>query len=377
MMCPKCSSESSSAANFCQMCGARTKEPLGAPTRFALVLGSVFLGVVVATWLYDSVARPAPALAQVVASPQRQPKPQADTVTVMLPGAPAAPKVVAPLPEAREVSSKAPREVPAGTNSGSMMPPTDASLASEIARLQSEIRASQADDAKYTGGLVKSLIESRIATLRQSEAMLQQKSLASGSVLSTLNAAKAALLQRTEAQIADNRTKIRLQEAEVARYSGGLVLAMSLSTLATMQQTQAILDQRRLVLEYGLQESVFQAPRETAPAPATRVERTEPNLLPAHKNWRIVSVDSRVTESNTSWSRFAWKLRLANDADAPQPFQGTIEFQDSDGFIVDTDIIHNEIMPARSEQDFTGSALIRASVVGKVARTVAKVRLVR
>jgi hypothetical protein len=91
------------------------------------------------------------------------------------------------------------------------------------------------------------------------------------------------------------------------------------------------------------------------------------------KNWRIVSIDARVTEANTVWSRYAWKLMLANDSEKPQLFRGTIEFQDSDGFIVDTSNAGNMVVPAESEGEFTGFALIRAEVVGKVARAVAKV----
>ena len=46
------------------------------------------------------------------------------------------------------------------------------------------------------------------------------------------------------------------QEAEVARYSGGLVKATASVTLATMRQTQAMLDQKRLALKYGLPQFV-------------------------------------------------------------------------------------------------------------------------
>src|SRR4029077_1535441 len=79
------------------------------------------------------------------------------------------------------------------------------------------------------------------------------------------------------------------------------------------------------------------------------------------------------TESNDSWSKYAWKLTLRNDSDQLQVFRGTIEFQDSDAFIVDTDNVYDMQVPAKSEQVFTGYALIRAAVAGKVAQTVAKI----
>jgi hypothetical protein len=68
---------------------------------------------------------------------------------------------------------------------------------------------------------------------------------------------------------------------------------------------------------------------------------------------------------------------LRNDAADPHLFQGTIEFQDRDGFIVDTSTAYNLVVPGSSEKVFTGFALINAGVVGNVSRTVAKVNKVR
>lgn len=95
------------------------------------------------------------------------------------------------------------------------------------------------------------------------------------------------------------------------------------------------------------------------------------------KDWALVSVESRVTESNSVWSRFAWKLKLRNDSPAPHLFQAKIEFQDRDGFIVDTNDAYNLLVPGQSEQEFTGFALIKAEVVGSVSRAAAKVNRTR
>jgi hypothetical protein len=78
-------------------------------------------------------------------------------------------------------------------------------------------------------------------------------------------------------------------------------------------------------------------------------------------------------ERSYVWSKYAWKLTLKNSSDRPQLLTGTIEFQDSDGFIVDTSDATNMVVKARSENTFTGYALIRAAAAGKVARTVAKI----
>jgi hypothetical protein len=133
---------------------------------------------------------------------------------------------------------------------------------SDLTVVQAEIKAAQAEDAKYSGGLVKSLIVARIEILHQTEAMLQQKLLAlkngvrvqytvDGRAFSLPLSAKE-MLADVDSEIGLNEAKIKAQEAEVARYSGGLVQAMAISTLATMRQTQAMLGQKRVALKYGL-----------------------------------------------------------------------------------------------------------------------------
>ena len=133
-----------------------------------------------------------------------------------------------------------------------------ASLKAEITVLQEQIKTAEAENAKYTGGLVKSLVVARIAIMQQTEAMLQQRLKADTygiAIKYTVDgknfvppASASELLRDVEQEIASNLTKIKQQEAEAARYSGGLVQAVSLSALATMRQTQAMLEQKRVSL---------------------------------------------------------------------------------------------------------------------------------
>jgi hypothetical protein len=133
---------------------------------------------------------------------------------------------------------------------------------SDLASVESEIKSAEADDTRYTGGLVKALIGTRIATLHQTEAMLEQKLLSlkqgipvkytvAGKVF-TPPASAPQILEEVELEVAASEEKIRGQEAEAARYSGGLTQAMSLATLETMRQTHAMLEQKRVSLKYGL-----------------------------------------------------------------------------------------------------------------------------
>jgi hypothetical protein len=137
-----------------------------------------------------------------------------------------------------------------------------ASIKTELANIDAEISAAEKANEQYAGGLVKALVTSRIEILKQTRAMLQQRDRAwtfgikinyrvDGKPF-VLPAGAKELLPEIEKELADNKGKIDEQEKTVALYSGGLVQALSISTLETMKQTQALLDQRRLAIKYEL-----------------------------------------------------------------------------------------------------------------------------
>jgi hypothetical protein len=137
-----------------------------------------------------------------------------------------------------------------------------ASMQAEIESIDKALEAAEKENEKYTGGLVKALINSQIETLKQSRAMLQQKKnswlygininyTVDGKPFVLPEVAKA-LLPDIEREIAENKAKITSQQAVADQYSGGLVQALSVSTLETMRQTQAMLEQRRLAIKYEL-----------------------------------------------------------------------------------------------------------------------------
>ena len=137
-----------------------------------------------------------------------------------------------------------------------------ASIKTEIANLDAEIAAAEKANEEYSGGLVKALITSRIETLKQTRAMLQQRDKAwtFGTRMNYTVDGKSfvlpdevkQVLPEIERELADNKAKIEEQEKTVSFYSGGLVQALSISTLETMKQTQAMLEQRRLAVKYEL-----------------------------------------------------------------------------------------------------------------------------
>jgi hypothetical protein len=128
-----------------------------------------------------------------------------------------------------------------------------AEVKADLSAIQAEITESEKEDAKYVGGLTKALTGSTIAILHQTEAILEQKlvSLKAGARPVIMSAATSRMLAEVEEQIATNQSKIQRQEVEASRYSGGLVYAVSLATLETLRQTQAMLEQRRVSLKYA------------------------------------------------------------------------------------------------------------------------------
>jgi hypothetical protein len=253
-----------------------------------------------------------------------------------------------------------------------------------ITNLEQQIKETEAEDEKYAGGLIKALIGSRLAILKQTHAMLQQRTQASlfgigikytvdGQLFMPPQDA-ATQLGIVERELTELTTKIALAEAEAARYSGGLIQAVSLSTVAQLKQTQAMLDQKRLALQFSLPQYLGfkNIPASSSETNSTKADTSVKTAPPTQKEWRIVEIDSKVTESNNSWWRYAWRLTLANDSQQPMMFSATIEFQDADGFVIDQDA-ENGLIPASSERTFTGYKLVSVPGAAKVAKTLAKV----
>ncbi len=261
-------------------------------------------------------------------------------------------------------------------------------IEADTAATQVAIKAAEAEDALYSGGLVKSLIAVRLATLRQTEGMLQQvaKSWHFGIALKYTVDGKAFVppkdadtqIAAIQQELQALQSKIRAQQADTDQYSGGLVRAMGLSTIATMRQTEAMLDQRRLALKYALPQfiafagSYTVAPQALSPGTIQPAPQA-PAVASRTRDWDIVEVDSRVTERNDTWWRYAWKLTLKNKSESPQRFEAEIEFQDADGFVIDSGSASGLIVPANSDKVFTGYELVRTPGAARVAKTNAKV----
>jgi hypothetical protein len=136
-------------------------------------------------------------------------------------------------------------------------------LEADIAAVDQEIKAAETETANYSGGLIKSLVDLRLTTLRQTRALLDQRRKAGSHAVAlryTVDGKTLAIpageLASVEAEIASTKANIEKQQAEADKYSGGLVQAMALSTVATSRQTLAMLEQKRLAIKHGLPNSL-------------------------------------------------------------------------------------------------------------------------
>lgn len=96
--------------------------------------------------------------------------------------------------------------------------------------------------------------------------------------------------------------------------------------------------------------------------------------MPPSASFDIADVTTRVTERNAVWWRYAWRLTLRNTGEVPLSLDATIEFQDADGFVIDTDDDYNLYIDIGEEKTFTGSAMIDIASARNIAQVNAKVR---
>jgi hypothetical protein len=181
-------------------------------------------------------------------------------------------------------------------------------------------------------------------------------------------------ISRIDAEIEIQKAKIVAQEVDAAS-SGGLVGALSAATLATMKQTLAMLEQRRVRLEEqlppGMAPTRAAAPRREVPVP---LAPSQAPVTDRESDLKIVDIQTRVTESNDSWDRVAWRLTLKNYGARDRTVNCDLEFQDEAGFVVKTAPAYGLYLPGGRTETFTGDTLIGADVRGNVARVVGKAR---
>jgi hypothetical protein len=74
--------------------------------------------------------------------------------------------------------------------------------------------------------------------------------------------------------------------------------------------------------------------------------------------WFITDVDFGVTEQNSVFVRFGWKVTVKNGIPRPQTYDVEVQFLDSRGLVVDTARRYRQTIAAQDEQTLRGDALI-------------------
>jgi hypothetical protein len=108
-----------------------------------------------------------------------------------------------------------------------------------------------------------------------------------------------------------------------------------------------------------------------------RPERGADTFLRQAPLFEIVSVDAKPGESNSSWTRYGWKLTLRNKSSSLLLFDTQVDFVDAQGFPLDHDTEYRIAVRPGESKEVTGEKLIQASIVGRVANVRAKAEIRR
>lgn len=77
----------------------------------------------------------------------------------------------------------------------------------------------------------------------------------------------------------------------------------------------------------------------------------------------IVNVETKVTESNSTWSKYSWLLTLKNNTSKDKSINVELRWLDADGFVLETTDAYGLVVKANSEEKFSDYNLINASLV--------------
>jgi len=116
------------------------------------------------------------------------------------------------------------------------------------------------------------------------------------------------------------------------------------------------------------------APEPEAPSPVRAAPTAAPAPTAEALAVELVDVSARSGEANSSWTKFAWKATLKSNLGRQLRFTLVIKFADADGYVLD-DTSEAIVLGPFEERTFTGTELIDASVVSRVANVTGELRM--
>lgn len=129
-------------------------------------------------------------------------------------------------------------------------------LRQQLESTKLEMEAAKAEDAALSGGLVKALISVRLEILKTNDELIQQRinAIEAGAPIKTtvnVYVPDPEAATKLSAEIEAAKSDLATAKAEANLY-GGLVGALKAATVATKEQSLAMLEQRFLSAKYGL-----------------------------------------------------------------------------------------------------------------------------
>jgi hypothetical protein len=191
-----------------------------------------------------------------------------------------------------------------------------------------------------------------LEVLKTNEALVEQRIHvfeSDAKITLTLNASQADAVKAAQItrEIESQNAKLAQAEAEAARYSGGLAKELADASVATSENTLALLEQQYLVEHYGIAIPTSASPASTL----TKSERTtvteHGESIPAPKTettsasskdcLKINTFDSSVLSVNEVYTELAWKADVSNSCDQPFAVRVTFKIYDKAEFELDSD----------------------------------------
>jgi hypothetical protein len=97
-----------------------------------------------------------------------------------------------------------------------------------------------------------------------------------------------------------------------------------------------------------------------------------PPPLPAY-DVEVVGVDSKVTESNSSWWKCAYTIKIKNNGSSAVSVKAKMQWLDKEGFVIDDDYKYDVYVGVGQTTTVQDYDLIDASVAPNIASTKAEV----
>ena len=100
-----------------------------------------------------------------------------------------------------------------------------------------------------------------------------------------------------------------------------------------------------------------------------------PRTVAAVEDPVVATVETKVTESNDTWQRWAWKSMVQNRSAVAREFNLEVQWVDTDGFVIETDHEYGVRLAAGESRTISGQQLISQPAAKRVVRAQGLVRL--